>query len=96
MTKSERLLKRLREELPELPEMPDDARIVRTYAGFWMRTAGAFVWMVETDHPTWCAEIGSRYTVTRLLGYPKLSIWPDDQDWEIGPDDSNEQDQARP
>ena len=79
---SERLLERLRTEL-EL-DLPEDVYIKRTYAGWWMRDAGAFSWLVEGTRTL--GRIGSPYRVTDLLRCPKLAaIYDKWQDCTIVP-----------
>ena len=71
---SERLLTRLRAELgDELGSLlPPEAKIVRTYAGHWMLSAGAFRWLVE--YPGSTQTVGSEYTVTELLKHKRIAV----------------------
>lgn len=66
-TPSERLLERL---TAMGIEIAPGARIERTYAGYWQRRQGAWVWrMIPADGGAW---VGSLYPVTTLVGLPRL------------------------
>lgn len=79
MKLSEKLLIRLRKELKMV--LPADARIERTYAGHWQRSAGAFIWIVEP----WGGKliIGSQERVRDLLRCPELVVETWWGDWAI-------------
>lgn len=80
-TPSERLLIRLRDMGLEIP---DDARLRRTYAGYWQRAAGAWSWCLE-DADGIELGIGSQYPVTSLRGrIIVLRLW-NDRDLHVDP-----------
>lgn len=71
-----RLLRFLREQGVELPGPDRHWRIVRTRAGYWQRSAGAWSWSLEwrsdngdlTGAPTAAYHsIGSQYSVSECL-----------------------------
>lgn len=78
MKPSERLIARLR-EIPELKNrIRSNAKIVRTYAGYWQKSAGGWLWMIDHDH-----TIGSIERVTDLVKATTLSIYQHNGDTEI-------------
>lgn len=83
MKPSERLLIRLKDELGL--NIPPGSIIRRTYAGHWLRSGGAFSWMVEgPDGRSIIPEIGSSFRVKDLLKAPALTIedsWGDIDIW---------------
>ncbi len=67
-TKAQRVLYRLRDELGL--DIPQDAKVVRTYVGRWQKGGGAFLWYVFNGK----SIIGSQYTMTNLLKYKQWEI----------------------
>ena len=63
MTPSKRLIARLRAMGLIIP---NDARVQRTYAGFWQRREGAWLWAL-VDSNDFELSIGSQHCVTSLL-----------------------------
>ena len=74
MTKSAKLLERLRKEL-EL-EISDSAKIVRTHAGRWMRIGGAWSWMLVDEGNRLHLRVGGADRVSDLYQCPKLTTYP--------------------
>lgn len=84
-TPSQRLLARLK--AMGVP-IEDDAVIVRTYAGYWQRAQGAYVWAVEASgHRLPKVTVGSHCRVTDLIRAPRLvATWNKiTTDWSIDP-----------
>lgn len=83
-TPSERLLARVK--AMGVP-VEDDAVIVRTYAGHWQRSQGAWVWRIESGPlgvPT--QSVGAHHPVTELLRGRLVADWdPAIQEWCITP-----------
>jgi len=73
-TPSERLLDRLRVELDL--DISKTAFIERTYAGFYQRSAGAWVWVLNDDDRTsrYAGRLGSQWPVTVLLRAEYLGV----------------------
>lgn len=83
-TPSQRLLERL--TAMGVP-IEDDAVIVRTHAGHWQRSQGAWVWRVESG-PYRCPKepVGSHHPVTELLRGRLVADWDKAiQEWIITP-----------
>jgi len=74
MKPSERLLDRLRDELDL--DIPGTAFIERTYAGFYQRSAGAWVWVLNDGDRTdqYVGRLGSQFPVTELLRAERLGV----------------------
>jgi len=70
--KARRLFRRLREELGI--DVPEDAFIRRTYAGRNQKSAGAFVWFLESRSNVIWPPMGSSWPVTDLLKCSKLIV----------------------
>lgn len=81
MKASEKLIKRMNEELNL--DIPLDAYIKRTYAGYWQKSAGAFLWLVYHGETYLVPVIGSMQRVTDLLKCKKLNTWTGMGDIEI-------------
>lgn len=62
MTTSERVLARLR---ADGRDVPDGARLIRVYAGYWQRAQGAWSWHVVDDRGL--TIVGSVYAAGDLL-----------------------------
>jgi len=88
-TPSERLLARLK--AMGVP-VEDDATIERTYAGYWMRARGAWVWSSGVR----AVVTGSIYTVTDLVRRPRLCavLSPDAPEWSVHPYDERDPQKA--
>ena len=71
MKKSEKMIKLLRDKGIELPE---DARIQRTYAGHEQKSAGALCWYVLSETGIIYPSIGGAEPITDLLKCPNLII----------------------
>ena len=68
---SERLARKIERELGI---KCDPCTFQRTYAGYWMRTQGAFSWIMNTTRG---GTIGSMYTASELVKpYVKLDYDP--------------------
>jgi hypothetical protein len=83
---SERLLARLRAQGVEIP---DGARIQRTYAGRCQREAGAWSWsVVNADGGDLRQRLGSQWPVGVLLGAPRLIVSRSHRDlgWDVDPE----------
>lgn len=74
VSKAAKLLARLRDELKL--DLPENARIERTRAGHWQRSAGAFVWIVLAEGSPFLSMrvVGSQYTVTELIRAAHLEV----------------------
>ena len=79
---SEKLLKRLKEELNL--DIQRNAYIKRTYAGYWQKSQGAFLWYVYNSDGI-VSNIGSCYRISDLLKSDKLEISTSWEDIEIFP-----------
>lgn len=77
---SKRLAKKIEMELNILCD-PDTFR--RSYAGFWMKTQGAFVWEMDGVHG---GTIGSMYPASELVKKSVKLIY-DQKESEIFPED---------
>lgn len=77
MTLTQRFFKRLREELKI--ELPNDAKMIITHAGYWQRSSGAYTSYIHSDS-VWNLEIGLYEPITRLMKCPNLiqdfGSWP--------------------
>lgn len=84
-TPSERLLDRLK--VMGVP-VEDDATIQRTYAGYWMRREGAWVWHTGPFGDRHLMA-GSVHTVTDLVRAPRLcaDLSRHSPEWSIYPHD---------
>ena len=79
MTPSERLLKRIREMGVDVP---DGARIQRTYAGRTMRSGGAWSWFVVGPDGR-ALDIGSQHPVKVLLAEKRLCGCSDYERYDV-------------
>ena len=70
---SHRLLKRLRNELDL--HISESAKIQRTYAGRYQKSAGAFSWYVDDSDLNRMGHIGSAETVGELLKAKKYTTY---------------------
>jgi hypothetical protein len=63
--------------------IPPDARIDRTYAGYWQRNAGAWSWVVQPQIGAYA--VGSQYPVTELVAAPRLVAvqYRHGEDWHV-------------
>jgi hypothetical protein len=83
-TPSQRLLARL--AAMGVP-IEDGATIVRTYAGYWQKKQGAWIWRVESGpHGVPAKPVGSGFRATDLLRGPLAAHWDNSiQEWTIEP-----------
>jgi hypothetical protein len=66
----ERLLARIRREIPDAPEPLVFDRI---YAGYWQRASGAWSWAVTS--PTWASwSVGSQWPVKDVLRWTRWDV----------------------
>jgi len=73
---SRRLIRRLRNELGL--DIPEDTPFYRTYSGHWQRKRGAWSWWFSVESgPLSRYQIGSPYSMTYLMKYPKLCVYTD-------------------
>lgn len=75
MSAAHRIRTRLAEE--HGIEVPFDAELVRTYAGYWQRKEGAWSWSLW--HPADRVTFGSQYPATELLRCPAWQVDPADR-----------------
>jgi hypothetical protein len=73
MTKTQQLLKRLREELG-IP-LPEDTLVKRTRSGYLQKSAGAWSWFLYSPTHIWVSDYGSPDRVVELCLATKLEVY---------------------
>lgn len=80
MKLSDRMIQRLRDMGFSLSE---EATIVRTYAGHWQKSSGAWAWVVQDPGGAWSECLGGQDTLTNLIKCPNLNTWSDGYDTHV-------------
>lgn len=66
----ERLIDRIRQEVPEITQKLDPKDFHRTRSGYWQRAAGAWSWAFNNTVPS----VGSQHSVAELLKCKKITF----------------------
>lgn len=68
--------KKLIEKLNRLFDLkiPENAVIQRTYAGYWQKSNGAWIWHFYLEGYPKCWDIGSSFTTVDILKAKELSL----------------------
>lgn len=83
MKSSEKLRLRINNDLGL--NYPPDAKFRRLYPGHWQRSAGAWLWCIESDGRSY-REIGSIWTVAECLKALRIALYVGHGGMEVIPE----------